>query len=364
VGYITIRLPFNANGGVARELFSTAWLFKTAAHRVLSLAKQQQVLPGTKIGWVNMFRSIAYEIIPNRRYADGAVTLVMSIYESCRALGIDFRSVELSDWLMFQQSELEYPAKSITLRPGYEFHITTIKYDGLISRVVVKPTMSEDYRELIDAIYRERIKYMGRVVVRNYGVRNNQLWVRGEVHMTVPLDIYYEHMARHRRNNGRLFGGVDVNADRINLVIIDEDGELIDHKTFWFSEVTARGFPKHKAWGIIGMRIHELLDYAYNHGVKTLFLENPEILGRLKLVWVRNGDRKHENYNYKVSVFRSTIIEKITLKAPLYSIEAKYVSPRGTTNSEEHNELMRKYGLDRHTASAHLIALRGLIHQW
>jgi hypothetical protein len=223
VDYVTLRLLFNVDGGVAKELLSTAWLFKTAAHRVLSLAKQQQVLPGTKIGWVNMFRSIAYEIIPNRRYADGSITLVMGVYESCRALGVDFRSVELGDWLMFQQSELEYPAKSITLRPGYEFHITTIKYDGSIGRVVVKPTMSEDYRELIDAIYRERVRYMGRVVVRNYGVRNNQLWVHGEVHITVPLDIYYEHMARHRRNNGRLFGGVDVNTDRINLAIIDED---------------------------------------------------------------------------------------------------------------------------------------------
>jgi hypothetical protein len=103
-----------------------------------------------------------------------------------------------------------------------------------------------------------------------------------------------------------------------------------------------------------------MLNYAYHHGVKTLFLENPEVLGRLKLMWIRNGDRKHENYNYKVSVFRSSIIERITMKAPLYSIEIKYVNPKGTTNSEEHDELMRKYRLDRHMASAYLVALRGL----
>jgi hypothetical protein len=108
------------------------------------------------------------------------------------------------------------------------------------------------------------------------------------------------------------------------------------------------------------MRIHEMLNYAYRHGVKTLFLENPEVLGRLKLMWVRNGDRRHENYNHKVSIFRSSIIERIAMKAPLYSINIKYVSPRGTTNSEEHDELMRKYRLDRHTASAYLTALKGL----
>ena len=79
-------------------------------------------------------------------------------------------------------------------------------------------------------------------------------------------------------------------------------------------------------------------------------------------MWVGGGDRKHENYNYKVSVFRSSIIERIAIKAPLYSIETKYVNPRGTTNSTEHDELMRKHGLDRHTASAYLTALRGLRH--
>jgi len=363
VSYVTLRLPFNINGDMARELLSTAWWFKIATHRVLGVARQQQILPATKIGWVNVFRSIAYEIIPNRRYADGAVTLVMSIYESCRELGIDFRSVELSDWLMFQQSELEYPAKSITLKQNHEFHVTTVRFDGSIGRVILKPTIPRSYRELLDAILTGRVEYMGRVMVRDYGVRDNQLWIRGEVHMTVPLDIYYEHMARHKRNNGKLIGGVDVNTDRINLAIIDSIGRLIDHKTFWFSETTARGFLKHRAWSIIGMRIHELLEYAYNHGVKTLFLENPEILGRLKLMWVWNGGRNHENYNYKVMIFRSTIIEKIALKAPLYSIETKYVNPRGTTNSKEHDELMRKYRLDKHTTSAYLTALKGLTHQ-
>jgi hypothetical protein len=363
VSYITLRLPFNADGNVAGELLSTAWWFRIAVRRVLTIAQQQSILPGNRIGWKGMFRGIAYRIIPNSRYADSAIILVMSIYESCRELGIDFGSVELSDWLMFQQSWLEYPAKNITLKPNHEFHITTIRYNGSTGRVVVKPTVSRSYKQLLDTVLAGRVEYMGRVVVRDYGVRNNQLWVRGEVQVTVPLDVYYERMARHRRNAGKLFGGVDVNADRLNLAIVDENGELIDHRTLWFSEVTTRGFPKHKAWSIIGMRIHEMLNYAYHHGVKTLFLENPEVLGRLKLAWIRNGDRKHENYNYKVSVFRSSIIEKIVLKAPLYSIETKYVNPRGTTNSIEHDELMRRYGLDRHTASAYLIAIRGLNHQ-
>ncbi|MFP3196024.1 MAG: transposase [Caldivirga sp.] len=287
----------------------------------------------------------------------------MGIYESCRALGVDFRGVELSDWLMFQQSSLEYPNRNITLKPNYEFHVTTVRFDGSTGRVVVKPTVPRNYRELLDTVITEHVKYMGRVVITDYGVRNNRLWVRGEVHVTIPLDLYYEHMTKHKRNNGRLLGGIDVNADRINLAIANENGELIDHRTFWFSEASARGFPRHKAWSIIGMRVHEMLNYAYHHGVRILLLENPEILGRLKLMWVRNGDRKHENYNHKVSVFRNSIIERIALKAPLYGIETKYVNPKETTNSTKNDELMRKHRLDRHNASAHPTALKGLTHQ-
>jgi transposase len=59
----------------------------------------------------------------------------------------------------------------------------------------------------------------------------------------------------------------------------------------------------------------------------------------------------------------SSVIEMIELKTPLYGIEVKYIDPKGTTNSEEHDEAMKRYGLDRHTASAYLIALKGLRNQ-
>jgi len=40
--------------------------------------------------------------------------------------------------------------------------------------------------------------------------------------------------------------------------------------------------------------------------------------------------------------------------------EVSLVEPRGTTSSEEHVKVMRELGLDRHVASAYLIALRRL----
>ncbi len=95
---------------------------------MLGMAKQSPILPATDIGWKNAFRRPIYEVIPNRRYADGVIALVRGIYESRRELGIDFSDVELGGWLMFQQAEKEYPVRSITLKPGYELWITTIGY--------------------------------------------------------------------------------------------------------------------------------------------------------------------------------------------------------------------------------------------
>ena len=358
MSYITIRLPFNTSGYVSSRLLSTAWLFKIATHKMLQLAKSSS-LPSTDIGWKKTFRKTIYEIIPNYRYTDGVITLVRSIYESCRRLGLDFKKVELKDWLMFQQAYKEYPVRNITLKQNYEFHITTIDYNMNIERVIVRPTIPKNYRLLINKIIEEKQQYIAKTVIKDYGVRN-KLWIHGEIHLAVPIDFYYKHMVRYKKNYGKLYGGVDVNTDRINLAIIDEVGRLRDIKTFWFPEVTAKGYKRYKAKIIIGMRIHEMLRYAYHHGVKILFLENPEILGRLKVLWKINGKKLHSNYNWKVSIFRSRIIEMIAFKSPLYSINVTYIDPKGTTNSLEHSKIMKKYRLDRHTASAYLISLKGL----
>jgi len=360
MSYITLCLPFNVDGEIAKRLLSTAWLFKIASHRMLNLAKQMPILPATDIGWKNIFRKAIYEIIPNRRYTDGVIVLVRGVYESCRQLGMNFKEVELSDWLMFQQSEKEYPVRNITLKQGHEFHITTIDCGGETERVVIKPTIPKNYKLLLNKILEDKQKHTARVVIRDYGVRKGSLWVHGEIQVTIPINLYYKYMVRYRRNNGRLYGGVDVNADRINLAIVDGGGNLRDTYTFWFREVTARGYPRRRARTVIGMKVHEMLKYAYHHGVRTLFLENPDALGRLRLLWIRNGRRLHRNYNWKISVFRSSVIETIAMKAPLYSINIEYIDPKRTTHSREHDEIMRKHRLDRHTASAYLIALKGL----
>jgi len=112
-----------------------------------------------------------------------------------------------------------------------------------------------------------------------------------------------------------LYGGVDVNIDRINLVIVDKYGKLRDVRTFWFEDASRRDYPRRKVRTLIGMTIHEMLKYAYHHGVKMLFLENPDALEKPRLSSIRNGRRLSKNYNWRVATFRSSIIEMVTMKA-------------------------------------------------
>jgi hypothetical protein len=357
----TIKLSFNASGDSAKKILSTAWLFKLACHRVLSRSKELlNALIPSKIAWVKMFYSGARDLIPNRRYAYGAIYLIYGIWESSRRLKVDYRCVELSDWLMFQHYDREVDGNVVRVYSDGSALVTTYSYDSSKDRVLIKAKPNKGFKELLKLVIESREKYMPRVVIREYNVRDGKPYVSGEIHVTIGYDFYLKHMTRHREPKGGLIGGVDVNADRINLAVIDKKGNLRDYKTFWFSETTARGYPKRRAWSAIGMKIHEMLRYAYEHGVSTIALENPEVLGYLKLVWIRNGDRKHENYNYKVSVFRNSIIERIAMKTPLYGLNIKFVDPKGATSSREHNEIMKRFGLDRHTASAYIIASRSI----
>ena len=358
--YLTVRLPFNVCCDEARLLLSTARLFRHAVLHLHSLILRENPRITSLIALKEMYRRRLQEILPNRRYVDGAITLLYSVYESAQALNVPFSNIEFKSWLLFQQSEKEYPCRNITLQNYYSFRVTAINYQGESTRITLKPTIPKNYKQVLDKVIEERQPYVARVVLRGFGERKNVPWVHGEIHLSIPYRFYLESFRRHERNNGKLFAGVDVNTDRINLAIVDRYGRLRDVKKFRFEGASWKGCPRQRAWSIIGMAIHDMLKYAYHHGVKTLSLENPEVLGYLKTLWVKRGERGDSNYNHRVHIFRNRIVERIVMKAPLYAINIKYVNPRGTTSSKEHDEVTREYGLDKHAASAYLIALRGI----
>jgi len=72
------------------------------------------------------------------------------------------------------------------------------------------------------------------------------------------------------------------------------------------------------------------------------------------------GKKLHETYNYVVSRFDVKILNLIHDTCEKLRIPHDYINSKGTTHSEEHEKIMRMFGLDRHMVSAYLIAKKGL----
>ena len=368
--YITLTLPFNASGDDARRLVATAGLFRLVALKVFDAFLRDEKPPLSQFSMYKRYRKIGYEILPNRRYVYGAIDLVYGVIESVNELNqlykelglneeIKLEDVEFNNWLLFQcEGESKYMNVNIKIQEDLSFRVLTFDFEGNKSYVIVKPTISKGWKPILQNLWFYMEPYYARVVLKQFGSRKGVLFTHGEVQVSVDYDFYLEVMRKYDQPKGKNVAGVDVNLDRINLAIVGKNGELKDYKTFWFREVKSRNMPKRRVWSIIGMKVHEMLKYAYHHGVSKICLENLSVLGKLKLLWIKNGRRFNENYNYAVQTFRSRVIEMIRMKAPLYGMKTSYIDPANTSKIDEKS--MKKLGVDKHTASAYIIALKGL----
>lgn len=369
MSYITLTLPFNASGEKARRLIATSRLFRLVALRVFNEFLKDGKPPLSQFSMYKMYRKIGYGILPNRRYVDGAIDLVYGVVESISEINqlhkdlgleekINFEEVKFSDWMLFQsEGESGKLNINIKIQEDLSFRILTFDFEGNKLYVIVKPTIPKRCEPVLRNLWFYMQPYYARVMLKRFGSRKGVLFTHGEIQISVDYDFYLEVMRKFEQPKGNNVAGIDVNLDRINLVIV-RDSELRDCKTFWFKEVKARNMPKRRVWSLIGERIHEMLKYAYHHGVSKIYLEDLSVLGKLKLLWIKNGRRFSKNYNYSVQTFRSRVIEMIRMKAPIYGLKTSFVNPANTSKLAKAKS--KKLGVDVHTASAYIIALKGL----
>jgi hypothetical protein len=350
--YVTLKLPFSVDDeDTARDLVATARLFRDTVQSVLFLAKHQRELPMGLINWINTFEDIAYEVIPNRRYANGAVALVMGIYTACNALGIDFRSVELGDWLMFQHAAFEKQySNNVALKRDYTLHITTVSSEGGRKHIVAPtPDVVSKYKDLLDAVLDNAVEYMARVVINKHAGPH----ASGVVELMIPLGFYNNLIAKDQGGE-KLVGGISVGAGKVDLVIIKKNYKF-DYK----KKLIPKG-------GVVD-GIRELLDYARAYGVGALFMEDPAFYDALRWVQPRDGDAEKLRY----LITKASIIEEIALEARHYGVRIYYVDPKIAMNNELIREVAQKLRrltrirsddeqVDENTATAYLIARRGL----
>jgi hypothetical protein len=174
------------------------------------------------------------------------------------------------------------------------------------------------------------------------------------IHLQIPLWLYLKHFSSPKPNGYGLVAGFDLNSDRLNVVVINKDGEIIANKTWRYSDVVRPGFPKGKAMALRLNALSESLIFLSRIGVDYVVFEDLFLVKRRKFTKSRSGNRKITRFAKRQLLIHGVI------KALRLGFNVVLVNPKGTTNSEGHDRMMREKGFDRHTASAYLIALKGL----
>ena len=174
------------------------------------------------------------------------------------------------------------------------------------------------------------------------------------IHLQIPLWLYLKHFSSPKPNGYGLVAGFDLNSDRLNVVVISKDGEIIANKTWRYSDVTRPGFPKGKAMALRLNALSESLNFLSRVGVDYVAFEDLFLVKKRKFTRSKSGNRKVSRFAKRQMLIHGVI------KALKLGFNVILVNPKGTTNSEDHDRIMREKGFDRHTASAYLIALKGL----
>ncbi|MFP3234827.1 MAG: hypothetical protein RXR08_14700 [Sulfolobaceae archaeon] len=174
------------------------------------------------------------------------------------------------------------------------------------------------------------------------------------IHLQIPLWLYLKHFSSPKPNGYGLVASFDLNSDRLNVIVINKESSIVTTKTWWYSEVVSHGFPKGKAMALRLNALSESLNFLSRVGVDYVVFEDLFLVKKRKFTRSKSGNRKVSRFAKKQLLIHGVI------KALRLGFNVVLVNPKGTTNSEDHDRIMREKGFDRHTASAYLIALKGL----
>ncbi len=351
---ITIRARTVLEDELAHYFYLSVSRFKAGVIKALNHAKSGATITTT-------LYKVAYSVIGNKRYADGVVLIVKEIIESAKRLRIPLDKIELRDWWMLQSRGSPRPEdrgnRNIRLVSRNEAKV--MLYNGSSwSRYDMGIRVPRIYERLFSVVaelgMRCKLGYLARLLALDMSYDR----VYCELQFSIPYELYLEYRKRRSKPLGNNIAGIDVNADRLNIAIVDKRGILRDTKTFHYPSLASTTLQGEQRRSLVHRVVHEVLGYTYYHGVSTIVLEDPEVLGYLKLRWIRGSERKNSRYNRRVSVFKSSIIEDIVIHTPEYSLETYYVDPSYTSKLSK--LIAKEIGLDKHTTSAYIIALEYL----
>ncbi|MEM1749767.1 MAG: hypothetical protein QXV30_01755 [Desulfurococcaceae archaeon] len=282
----------------------------------------------------------------NKAYGDSAFKLAKAIVESARSNNGNPLKIEIRRLFIVSEGEAGRLGNrnvrlddSSTVRIRYPYERSWLSFRARFGENHV-PLV----KELSELAKSRKCSYGAKIVFRKGRVY---------LHLSVPVELYLKYFGRGEAI-GSLIAGFDLNSDRVNMVIVDKYGRVVDVRTAWFPEVTSPGYPGSKAMVVRLRALAELLNYAYHHGVGVVVFEDLDKIKQRRFTSSPTANRKITRFAKKQLLTHAVVM------ALKYGLKPVLVDPRGTTSSPVHSTVMKKHGLDRHTASAYLIALRYL----
>jgi len=214
--------------------------------------------------------------------------------------------------------------------------------DGKHKWIECKVKFSKKHLPVIQDLIEEKTSY-------SVGISLNDM--NFILYINVPVEVYVDKAKKTIKSKSipKHFVGFDFNPDRINMVIIDENGEIRDIKNAHFHEVISHGFSKDKAKQIRQEFLVKLVKYAREHGVRYFVVE------QLKKPEPR-GSKKAKRKISKMALMEYLNQMKILVR----KVGGKLIKVNPAYTSIDAIPISKKLGIDIHTASAYLIALRGL----
>jgi len=290
--------------------------------------------------------------VPNQKYAHACYERAREMYKSAKRKGRKVK--QLRQWLMFESvgDRLDKGNRNIRLSSPNEVEAVVFaeKYGMKRIKLPIKPlkTHIKTIKELYELGSSKLLGYNARCIIREHS--SNEALV--EFQFIVPVELYLKCRRIYGKPRGRNIGGIDWNSDRANLAIVSPEGELLDHKTWWFPETTSHGYLRIARKTKQSQVLSKIMDYCYQHGCGVVVFEDPNIIKTRRFT-------RNSTVNRKISRWtKRKASQMFILKALRYGLKPFFVNPAYT--SKLAGLVAKDLGLDRHTASAYILALEYL----
>ena len=242
--------------------------------------------------------------------------------------------------------------RNIRLTSPSEVEVVVFTENYGIERIRVPINSIKTHAEIIRELYElgssKLLGYNARCIIREY--RKNRALV--EFQFIVPVEIYLKHRKVYDNPKGINIAGIDWNSDRANLAIVSPKGELIDHKTWWFPEVTSHGFPRTARRTKQSQVSSEIIEYCYHHGCNVVVFEDPDIIKTRRFTRNSTANRKIARRTKREAS------QMFILKALRYGLKPFFINPSHTSKLAKLTA--GELGLDKHTVSACILTLEYL----